>query len=450
MNIVKENTGLTSVLKIQLEKSDYQPQVDKSLKEYGKKVKLDGFRPGKVPFGIVKKMYGKYILVDEVNKLVSDSLSSYIEENKLSLLGNPLPSEDQKEIEWDNSEVLDFSFEIAEAPELDIKLNKKNKYTYYKIEVTDEMAQTQLDSLAARFGSQVNVDTTIGTEIVRGDLVQVDSDGNIVEEGHLKENASLLLTYVKNEKYAEQFKGKSVGDVFIFNPKAAFDSDVEVSSLLGIPKEDSEKMNADYQITIKELIRNQKAEMNQEFFDSAFGEGKVSSEQEALEYIKNDTSKRLEVNSDYKLFFDVKNKLVESLNVEFPEEFLKKWLLTINKEKGITAEQVDAEFHLFLEDLKWQLIKNNLLKANEIKVSNEDMIDAAKEFTKMQFAQFGMLNPSDEDLNKWGTELLKNKDEAQKIFDSELDKKLINLIKESVKLEDSIVSIEEFNKMLEN
>jgi trigger factor len=450
MNVVKEDAvNLTSVIKIQLEKDDYQPKVEKSLKEYAKKVKMDGFRPGKVPFGMVKKMYGQYILIEEVNKLVSDSLSNYIAENKLNLLGDPLPSDEQKTIDWDNDESVEFTFDVAIAPEVDLKLSKKNKADYYKIAVTDEMAKDQLDGMAARYGEQINVDVIEGTEIVRADLVQVDEKGNVVEDGHVKQNASMLLSSVKNEAEADLFKGKKKGDVFVFNPKKVFDADVEVASLLGVTKDDTDKMLASYQITINELIRNKKAEMNQEFFDNAFGKDTVTSEQEAIAKIKSDTEQRLMLNSDYKFFIDQKTKLVESTEISLPEEFLKRWLLVVNKEKGITEEQIEKEFPLFVEDLKWQLIKNSILKDNEITVTEEELVKASKDFTRMQFAQFGMFNPSEEDLDKWGREFLKNREEAQRLYDSELDKKVIAYIKDAVKLNEQEVSLEEFGKLME-
>lgn len=451
MNIVKEDAGnLTSVLKIQLSKEDYQPVVDSSLKEQAKKVKMDGFRPGKVPFGLVKKMYGKYILVDEVNKLVSEKLSNYITENKLDLLGDPLPNEEQQQqIDWDKTDELEFCFDIAIAPEIDIKLTKKNKSDYYKIIVTDEMAEEQIKGLASRYGSQINVDVIEGTEIVRGNLVQVDESGAVVEEGHVKENASLLVSMIKDEKQAGLFKGKKKDDVFVFNPKEVFENDAEVSSLLGVTKEETDKMEASYQITVLELLRNQPSEMNQEFFDNAFGKDTVKSEKEAIEKIKSDSEARLAINSDYKLYADMKTKLVDANKLEFPEEFLKRWLLSVNKDKEITQEQLDKDFPLFLEDLKWQLIKNYFIKQNELTVTQEEMLAAGKEFAKMQFAQFGMFNPSDEDLEKWGSEMLKNQDEARRLFDSELDKKVIAFIKDSIKIVEKEVTLEEFNKMME-
>jgi len=452
MNIVKEDKSQQiSVLKLTIGKEDYESGVNATLKDYQKKVKLDGFRPGKVPFGMVKKMYGNYVLVEEVNKLVSKSLSGYIKENNLNILGEPMPSEtEQKDINWDKDAEFEFCYDIAVAPELDIKLSKKNKNDYYLIQVSDEQLNQQIEQLCSRYGSQMTVDETEGTEVVKGDLVQVDANGEVMENGHSKDDASMLLSMIRKEDKLEQFKGKKIGESIVFAPMDVLDNEVEVSSFLNVAKEQKELLDGTYKFSIAQILRFQKAELNQELFDKVFGEGEVTSEEELRAKIKADMQERFLVNSDYKLLADMKDKLVKANPMDLPEEFLKRWLLAINHDKkDVTPEKIEEEMPHFLEDVKWQLVKNKVVSDNNIEVTSEEMIEAAKGFARQQLQQFGMFNPPEEETEKWGMEILKNQDEARKLAETEIDKKLVAYIKETIKLTDKEVSLEEFNKLFE-
>ena len=446
MNITKEGEGLTAVLKVSISPEDYNARVDSALKEQRKKAKIDGFRPGTVPMGMVKKMYGKYILVDEVNSLLSESLQNYIRENELRLLGEPLPNNElQKDIDWDSSNDMEFVFDIAIAPEISVSLSKKNKAVFYKIIADDAMIQSQVDSFTSRFGIQETVDTIEGTELVRGSITQV-----VDENPHVKESVSLLLSKVATESELSVFKTAKKGDIITFNPLKTFENETEVAALLGIEKENRELLKSDYTFEINEILRFKKAEVNQELFDKVFGEGVVSSEKEMRQKLKDDAEQRLVINSDYKFFYDFKESFVKSQKIELPEEFLKRWLLETNRDNDkVTPEQIESDFSYFLDDLRWQLLSGKIMKDNNITVTQDDLKHGAKEFTRMQFAQFGMYNPSDEDLEKWSLEILKNRDEANKIYETEMQNKLVAYLKETIKLDEKEITLEEFNKMIE-
>lgn len=453
MKIVKEDKGQqVSVLKVAVGKEDYSEKVSSALKDYQKKAKLDGFRPGKVPVGMVKKMYGTHLLVEEVNKLVSKGLSDYITENKIHLLGEPLPNEtEQAKIDWETNTDFEFCYDIATAPELSIKLTGKNSSDFYVIKVDDKQIDEQIDHMCSRFGTQIKVDETDGTEIVRGDLAQVDAKGNIMEEGHRKDNAALLLSMIRNVEKQAQFKGKKVGETIVFAPMDTFDNAAEVSSFLNVSKEAKELLDAKYKYTITDIQRFQKAEVNQELYDKVFGEGEVKSEAELRAKIKADMESRFVYNSDYKLMVDMRDKLIEANPMVLPQEFLKRWLISINRDKpDVTPEKIDEEMPNFITDVKWQLIKNQLVNEAEISLKPEDMIAAAKEFAKMQLQQFGMFNPPDEETTKWGMEILKNQEEARRLAEVEIDKKLVEYFKKTIKLVNKEVTLEAFNEFFKN
>ncbi len=453
MKIVKEDKGQqVSVLKVSVGKEDYSSSVDSALKEQQKKAKLDGFRPGKVPVGVVKKMYGTHYLVEEVNKLVSKGLSDYITENKIHLLGEPLPNEtEQSQIDWENNSEYEFCYDIAIAPELSLKLNAKTSSNFYQISVDDAKVTEQIDNMCSRFGSQIPVDITDGTEIVRGTLVQVDAKGKVMEDGHSKESASLLISVIRNEEKKAQFIGKKNGNEIVFSPMDTLENEAEVSSFLNVSKEAKELLDSKYKFTISEIQRFQKAEVNQELFDKVFGEGEVKSEEELRAKIKTDMESRFVYNSDYKLMVDMRDKLVEANPMELPQEFLKRWLISINRGKeDVTPEKIEEEMPNFLTDVKWQLVKNQLITEAEISIKPEEMIAAAKDFARMQLQQFGMFNPADEEVTKWGMEILKNQEEARRLAEVELDKKLVEYFKKTIKLVNKQVTLEEFNEFFKN
>ncbi|MBR6265706.1 MAG: trigger factor [Bacteroidales bacterium] len=443
MKVSKKGEGLVSVLSVQISQSDYADKVESALKDYRKKANVKGFRPGTVPMGMVKQMYGKYVTVDEVNKLVSDSLQNYFRENKLHILGEPLPNAEQKEVNWDKDTDFEFLFDVAVAPEINIELSKKNKADYYKITVDDKMIDEQIEMYCNRFGKQEDVDTIEGTEFVAGPLKCVGAET-------CTETGSLLLTRFKNDKELAKFKAAKKGDKVVFNPKKAFDDEEETKLFTGAKIENKEAMEADYEFELKSIKRYTKAEVNQDLFDKVYGKNAIKSEDDFKARIKSDMEANFSVSSDYKFLADFRKKLMDANKFELPEEFLKRWLIEANKEnEKITPDQIEKEFPLFMDDLRWQLISGKFIKDNNIQVTPDEVTAAAKEYTRMQLAQYGMVNADDKLVDQWSQEMLKNKDQINRLYEMEENKKLIEYFKNTVKLNESEVSLEKFNEMSE-
>lgn len=441
MNVTRQGEGLVSVLAVQIAQADYAEKVDTVLKDYRKKANVKGFRPGTVPMGMIKQMYGKYATVEEVNKLVSEALQNYFKDNKLHVLGEPLANEGQKEINWDKDTDFEFLFDVAFAPEINIELSKKNKADYYKITVDDKMINDTVESYCGRFGKQEDVDDIKGTEFVAGPLKCVGAE-TCVETG------SLLLTRVKDNKELAKFKKAKKGDVVTFNPKKAFDDEEETKLFTGAKVENTAAMEADYELTVKSIKRYTNAEVNQELFDKVFGKGNIKSEEEFKARIKSDMEKNFAMNSDFKFLADFKKKLLDTNKIELPEDFLKRWLLETNKEnEKITPEQIEKEFPLFMEDLRWQLISGKIVKDNNIQVNPNEIEEAAKDFTRMQLAQYGLTNADDKMVENWSKEILKNRDQVNQIYEMEENKKLIAYFKETVKVAEQEVTLEKFNEL---
>jgi len=450
MNIEKQEIDkLNVVITVKVSKDDYAGKVENALKDARKNAQMPGFRKGMVPAGLIKKMYGKHTLVNEVNRVVVDGLYNYISENKMQVLGEPLPKEGSFDsIDWDTQTDFEFAYEIAIQPEVTIKLDKKVKAPYYKITVDTELIDKQVDAMTNRFGSNVETDITKDEELVSGDFTELDEEGKPLANGFTKTNAYLLLKVIP-EADRKPFIGKKAGDVIVFNPMKTIKHEYEVLTMLNLKHEDTRQLNATYSFKINDIKRFVKAEMNQDLFDSVFGEGTVKSEEEFRNKIKESTELRLSINSDYKFFTDFKKQLMETANLPLPEDFLKRWLVEANKERNISPEEVEQELPHFFEDLRWQILKGHFVKENNISVTAEEFKVAAKEFARMQFQQFGYYNPGDEDLDNWANEISKNKEEANRIVDIELDKKLINYFKDLVTLTDKPISLDDFNKLME-
>jgi trigger factor len=451
MNISKENIdALNAVIKLTVEKEDYAGRVDNVLKDYRKRVNMPGFRAGKVPMGVVKKMYGKAVIADEVNKLVSEKIHNFIVDEKLDLLGEPLPSETQEIIDFDTAEKFDFSFDVALAPEVDVKLTKREKLPYYSVAISDEMFNQQKDAITGRFGKSEVVDTVSEKALVKGNFAQLEN-GEVKAEGIAPENVVLSMAIIKDEDEKKKLLGAKAGDLIVFDPKKAFPNDSEISHLLKITKEEAEALTGDFQYTITEVTEFKNADVNQELFDKAFGEGVVSSEEEFEARIKEDIAKNLEMETEYRFSLDVKEKLMSKVEVEFPEAFLKRWLLATNREnEKLDEATLEAEMPRFLEDLKWQLIRNSIIKNNEIKIEEADVIEYAKKAAKMQFMQYGLTNVPEEHLVNYAQEMIKQDEQRRQMAEGAMQDKVIAFIKEAVKIEEKEISRDEFNKLFEN
>ncbi len=449
MNITFEKTGnVTGVITLNIEKADYEAQVKKGLKNAQSKIQMPGFRPGHVPAGMVKKMYGTQIKAEEVQKLISEKLYAYINENNLDVLGEPIAHDDQVDIEKDETFVLHF--DLGLAPEMNADLSTSDSVDYYDIEVTNEVIDAQVKRMAQQAGHPANVESYEDRDIVRGVLAQLDENGQPFEGALVVEPASLMPTYFKNDAQKALFAGAKVGDLLVINPMEAYDgNETEVSSLLKVKKEEVAQYSGQFSFQISEISRFMPAEINQELFDQIFGEGTVNGEEEFRTKVAEDIRKQYELDSDYKFLLDVRTYVEGKVGeVEFPNEILKKVMLNNNKDKG--EAYVEENFNQSIAELKWHLLKEKLAKAHNIKVENADIKAAAVEAARMQFAQYGMTNVPVEYLENYADEMLKNKQQAHSLIERSIDVKLVAALKNVVNLNRKSISVEDFGKLFEN
>jgi trigger factor len=443
---LNKKDDLNATISIKVAKDDYQEKVDTVLKDYRKKANVPGFRPGKVPMGYVKKMYGKAILVDEINKILSESLVDYIRKENLNILGEPLPSREseQNQIDWDTQEEFEFTFDIAHAPEFEVKLSKREKINFYELKADDKLIDDTIQNYAYRNGSNKPADEIKDAdETLKGDIVELDSENNPKEEGINKEDGLISLHVMKDDEIKESFKGKKVGDTISFNIRKAYPNDTEIASLFDIPKEEAAKLNSDFNITIKEINKFEPAEVNQELFDQLYGEGNVTSDEEFRAKVVEEIKNSFKPQSEYKFLLDAKDKLVDKLKLELPDEFLKRWLDATNKE--LTKEKIEEDYESFQKDMQWQLIVDKIYKDNEFKIEDDEIMNFAKESTRQQFMQYGLSYVPDEQLENYAKEIVSKPEERRKIIDKLVENKVLDYIKESVKIENKEVSMDEFN-----
>ena len=449
MNITFEKTGnVTGVLTLNIEKADYEANVKKGLQTAQKKVQMPGFRPGHVPAGMVKKMYGTQIKAEEVQKLISEKLYAYIQENNLDVLGEPIAHDDQVDIEKDDNFVLHF--DLGLSPEMNVELSSNDTVDYYDINVTEEMVDAQVKRMAQQAGHPENVQSYEERDILRGILAQLDENGQPVEGGIVVESASLMPTYFKNDEQKALFNDAKVNDILVINPSKAYEgNEAEVSSLLKVKKEEVAQYTGDFSFQVNEISRFVPAEINQEFFNAVFGEGAVEGEEAFRAKVKEGIQAQHVLDSDYKFLLDLRAYCEAKVGeVEFPNEVLKKVMLNNNKEKG--EAYVEEHFEASINELKWHLIKEKLVKANDIKLEQADVKAAAVEAARMQFAQYGMNNVPVEYLENYAEEMLKNKQQAQSLIERSIETKLVAALKNVLNLNHKAVSAEEFGKLFEN
>ncbi len=444
MNITLENIDkVNAVITAVVEPSDYTEKYNKALKDAKKKVNMPGFRPGMVPMGLVKKQFGISILADEVNKILQEALFGYIRDNKVNMLGEPLPTDDNNNVELKEGESFTFKFDLAIAPEFEVSLSKDDKINYYNVEVSDEMVETQIDMYRQRGGKYDKVESYEDNDMVKGVITELN-----VENPVSAENAVLLPKYFKNEDQKKLFEGAKTNDVVTFNPSVAYDNnEAELTSLLKIEKGDALNHKGEFNFQITEITRFVPGPFNQELFDTVFPGGEVKTEDEFRSRVKGLIAEQFAKDSNYKFVLDVRKYVTDKVGkLEFPEDKLKKILLA---NAGGDQQKVDAQYERSIEELTWHLIKEKLVETYQIKVEDEDVKNMAKEVTRMQFAQYGMLNIPDEYLENAVKEMFKKRETVDNLIDRCIELKLGSAIKEAVTVEESTVSAEEFNKMFE-
>ncbi len=446
MNITLQTTDkLNGVVTAVVEPADYQENVKKAIKEFRKNADMPGFRKGMVPEGLIRKKYGTSILAEEMNKLLQSKLYEYIRENKINMLGELMPTEGNDKIELVDGNTFTFTFDIAIAPEIKVELSAKDKLPYFQVEVEDKVVDAQVQMYRQRGGNYEKVDSYEDNDMVKGAVVEVDKKGNPVEGGVTAEGVVMLPKYFKNDKQKKLFEKAKTNDVITFNPAEAYDnSEAELASLLKIEKEQVAEHKGDFQFTISEITRYVPGPLNQELFDQVFPGGEVKSAEDFSAKIKSQLQEQYDKDADYRFLGDLRNYLFEKVGeVEFPDEKIKK----IMKANAKNEQEVEANYQKNIESLKWHLIKEQLVEQNQIKVEDTDVIDMAREVTKMQFAQYGLINIPEEYINNSVNEMLKKRETVDNLIDRSIEMKLAKALKEIVKLNVKKVSVEEFNKM---
>lgn len=450
MKISRENIDeMNGLIRVSIEKADYEATVEGALKDYRKKVNMPGFRPGMVPMGLVKKMYGKAAMAEEINKILSDSLSKFIVEEKLDILGEPLPNEEQqKSIDFENDTDFEFLFDIGYSPEVKLTLDKRTKIPYFKIKVTEDLIDQQAEAYAMRFGANEPADVIEEKETVRGDIVQLDAEGNVKEGGASAEMALISIDIIKDEEIKKSFIGKKADDVIVFDIRKAYPNNTELAYLLNIDKKDAENIEGDFRITVKEIHKFVPAVIDEDLFKKVYGEEtEIKDETAFRSKISEEISLAYESSSDYKFALDAREVIMGKVKADFPEEFLKKWLIATNKE--LKQEELDAEFPHFLVDLKWQIIKEKIVKENEIKVEEEEVIALAREVAAAQFRQYGMFDIPVQHLDGFAKQMLEKKEDRNRLYNKKLDDKVMEVVKSKTAQEEKEVSKEEFEKLFE-
>ena len=450
MKISFENADkINGLLTLTVEEADYKDKVEKKLKDYRKKANIPGFRPGQAPMGLINRQMGTSVKMDEINKLVGEHIYKYVQDNKIKMLGEPLPSEKQQAQDLEKPAPYTFVFDIAVAPEFKIELTDKDKVDFYEIKVDDKLIDEQVDMFASRSGSYEKVEEYQDNDMLKGDLRELNADGSTKEGGITVEGAVLMPNYIKVEKEKKRFNGAKPGDVITFNPKKAYpESDIEISSLLKIKKEEAADVTADFSYQITEITRFMKAPIDQTLFDNIYGKDAVKSVEEFRKKIADGMTEQLKSNSDYKFLLDLRAYCEKKVGkLKFPDALLKRVMLQNNKDKG--AEFVDKNFDASIKELEWHLIKEQLVAATGIKVEDTDVRAAAKLQARIEFSRYGMSNVPEEYLDNYAAEMLKKREAVDGFVDRAVDYKLTEALKKVVKLNVKKVSLDEFNKMME-
>ncbi|MDO4931360.1 MAG: trigger factor [Prevotellaceae bacterium] len=446
MNITFENPEKVSgLLTITVEEADYQDNVRKTLNEYRKKANIPGFRPGQAPLSLIKRQAGAQVKVDTINKLVGEKLYEYIKENKINMLGDPMPHLGEEPVDLDAPAPYTLKFDIAIAPEMDVKLGKDDSIVYYNIKAEDKMIDQQIDAYASRGGSYEKVEAYEDNDMLKGDLRELNADGSTKEGGITVSDAVMMPAYMKVDEQKAIFNGAKVGDIITFNPKKAYpESPVEISTLLKITKEEAENVEADFSYQVTEITRYKKHEINQELFDQVFGEGTVADEAAFRAKVAEGLQEQLNMSADYRFIADVRKYVENKLGeVKYADDIMKRIMLANTKDK----ENVDKNYEASIKELTWHLAKNKLLEQCEVKIDDNDVKSVAQDMVSLQFAQYGMTNIPEEYIENYVNEMLKKPEQVDQFVNQAADRKLMVALKDVVTLETKEISFEDFSKL---
>ena len=442
MNITQEKIdALNAKLKISVEAADYQEKVEQVIVNYRKTASVPGFRKGKIPMGQVKKMIGKSVLIDEVNKLLQEAIYKHITDGKLEVLGNPLPL--TTEVDWDNDSDFSFEYEMGMAPEFSVPLDQKGKFDFFKIVADTKMVDHYTNDMAKRYGKMTQPEKSALTDLMMVEFFQLDDSGAVLEGG-VNHTSSVALDIVLNKKVQKSLVGLQKDSEVVVRINKDFSNDAH--HMLNISKEEIEVLDADFKLLIKSISRMEPADLDQDLFDKVFGKDEIKTAKAFKAKIKEEVEKSFVSESDNKLKNDVILHLIKKVKLDLPDEFLKRWLVASN-ENGLTMEQVEQEYSQYSDSLKWQLIENKIIKENDLEVKNEDVIAHAKELIIRNFTQYGQPAPDDDKLNEISMKVLENEEERKKVYNELYDGKTMGLYKEKFKLTEKEVSYDDFVKL---
>jgi len=439
MKVTQKNIDdLTLILTLNIEQSDYAEKQKKTLNDYRRKAEIKGFRKGMAPMSFIEKMHGRSALLDAVNALVSDGLNNYITDNKLNVIGEPLPNEtEQKPIDWDNATEFEFVFDLAITPKVDIKLSAQDKIPYYEVAISDEEKNKYKSNLLKQYGQLGVADSVEEDDFLIADLIR----------GETKiEGTYISLRSIEDDKIKKEFTGKKAGDEFAIDINAAFANESDRAALLKIKKEDLASIDPNYTVVIKEIKRFADAEQNQELFDKIYGAGVVNSVEEFDAKLVEKMKSEFAQESDYRFMLDARTALIEKAAIEVPEQFLKRWLFTANDGK-FTMEEIEKDFALFLQDFRWQMIRQFIIKEQNIQITKENLLDHAKKLANYQFAMYGLQNAPEEQIVKYAESLLANEKESRRIYEKVDDELVIDYVKSVVSLDKREISLDELQKL---
>ncbi len=444
MNVTRQDVdALNALLKVEIVPGDYQDKVKSTLEKHRKTAKIPGFRPGHVPFGIVQKQYGKGVLADELNKIVNDGLYKFIAENKIDILGNPIPKAGADvDGNFEKPENFTFQFEIGLSPKFELPLSSKSKFDHVKVKIDDALISKQIEDLSRRYGKLISSDTVGEKDMILAQFVELNAEGEI-KEGGILHSSTISMEFVKDAETKKGLEGKAIGDKVRVNPAHVSRGGSDTASMLGIQESALDTISDQFQMTINEIKHMEAAELNQELFDRLFGEGAISSEKELKERIAADLRNMFANDSDRLLTRTIYDELLEKTAIQLPDAFLKRWI-KLSNDKPISDEQLTAEYEGYAKSLKWQLIQTSIFKNNEIKLDNQEVIQFTKGLLVSNYAQYGIPAPDDNELTQSALQVLGNKEEATRIYDMLAEQKLTDYFKSTVKLSEKEISYDDF------
>ncbi|MDB4606609.1 trigger factor [Crocinitomicaceae bacterium] len=446
MKVLQESVDkLNAVLKVEIKSEDYQNIVKASLEKYRKSAKVPGFRPGKVPFGMIQKQYGKSVLAEELNKLANDSLYKFITEEKLEILGNPIPTADETfKGDMENPGDFEFAYEIGFSPKFDIPLSSRKSIEYFAVKVDNKLISDQIEDLRRRYGKMESTPEVGEKDMVMGLFRELDASGAPKENG-VENNSTISMEFIKDKKATKSLMGLKVDTAIELDPRTVSKDEKDLASMLGIEEAAIAEISKKFKFTVNDIKRMELAELNEELYDKLFPNQNVKTESDMKAKVTTDLENMFKTDSDRLFTQSVYDFLMDKTKMTLPESFLKRWI-KLSNEKPIDDETLNKEFDGYLKSMKWQLIQGRIFKENDIQISNEEVMDFTKSLLVSNYAQYGMPAPDDKELSETAMRLLKDKEQVNGIYDRITEKKLSDYFQANVPMKEKKLSYDDFVK----